>query len=114
MLHLDRESAPHKVRVSKGLCGRVGRRRGAAAALGPQEVILRRQARGQEILCLPRGAADLRDLVVDTDLEEIGVGALGSALEEENVQIGSSVLANPGFAWYGPPRTWGFRIGLKC
>ena len=31
----------------------------------------------------------------------------------QNVLIGSAVLGNPGFAWYGPPRTYGFRVGFR-
>ena len=31
----------------------------------------------------------------------------------QNVQIGSGLLANPGFAWYGAPRTYGFRVGFR-
>lgn len=31
----------------------------------------------------------------------------------QNVLIGSAILGNPGFAWYGPPRTYGFRVGFR-
>lgn len=31
----------------------------------------------------------------------------------QNVQIGSAILGNPGFAWYGAPRTYGFRVGFS-
>ena len=31
----------------------------------------------------------------------------------QNVVIGSGVLGNPGFAWYGPPRTYTFLVGFR-
>ena len=31
----------------------------------------------------------------------------------QNVQIGSAFLSNPGFAFYGPPRTYGFRLAFR-
>ena len=31
----------------------------------------------------------------------------------QNALIGPSIIGNPGLAWYGAPRTWGMRVGLR-
>lgn len=31
----------------------------------------------------------------------------------QNVLVGPAAIGNPGFAWYGPPRTYGFRVGFR-
>ena len=38
---------------------------------------------------------------------------LEDAIVYQNVLVGPAVIGNPGFAWYGAPRTYGFRVGFR-
>lgn len=44
---------------------------------------------------------------------EAGVQNLTDQLVYQNVLIGSALLGNPGFAWYGPPRTYTLTVGFR-
>lgn len=49
----------------------------------------------------------------ETYYVEAGAQNLTDNRVYQNVLIGASVLGNPGFAWYGAPRTYTFTLGMR-